>query len=89
MKNQVINFVKSEIESGNQVIMATCGNGGAGLTLSNDIALVEELESMEFEGGNQPAEDIETYNGYAPEDYNVYRFNGENGYYILIATYDI
>lgn len=89
MKNQVIRFVESEIECGNEVIISTRGNGGAGLTLISDIMLVQELEEMKYAGSNQPAEDIEHYEAYDPETYNVHRFNGENGFYILVATYGI
>lgn len=89
MKNQVIKFVESEIQCGNEVIISTRGNGGAGLTLISDIMLVHELAEMEYVGDNQPAEDIETYEDYDPETYNVHRFNGKNGFYLLVATYGI
>lgn len=89
MKNQVIKFVESEIQCGNEVIISTCGNGGAGLTLISDIMLVQELKEMKYVGSNQPAEDIENYEDHDPEAYNVHRFNGGNGFYILVATYGI
>ena len=89
MKSQVLNFVESEILGGNEVIISTCGNGGAGLTLISDIMLVHELKEMDYVGGDQPAEEIENYEDYDPEAYNVHRFNGGNGFYLLVATYGI
>lgn len=36
-KEQVIEFVASELKNGNSVVMATLGNGGSGLTLCKEI----------------------------------------------------
>lgn len=86
MKKQVINFVKNEIASGNQVIIATMGNGGAGLTLTSNEDLIEELEGMDYVDGIHEAQDIKDYEDYNENEYRVHRFNGENGFYILVAT---
>lgn len=86
MKNQVINFVKNEITSGNQVIIATMGNGGAGLTLTSNEDLIAELEGMDYVDGIHEAQDIKDFEDYNENEYRVHRFNGENGFYILVAT---
>lgn len=87
MKKQVLDFVRTEIENGNQVVIATMGNGGAGLTMISDESLISDLEEMDYVDGLAEAEDIEDFEGYNPNGYRVHRFDGENGFYILIATY--
>lgn len=87
MKKQVLDFVRTEIENGNQVIIATMGNGGAGLTMISDESLISDLEEMDYVDGLAEAEDIEDFEDYAPSHYRVHRFDGENGYYVLVATY--
>lgn len=50
-KEQMIEFVATESNNGNSVVMATLGNGGSGLTLSQgDCAeFIEELNIYSFD----------------------------------------
>lgn len=51
-KEQEIEFVTTESNNGNSVVMATLGNGGSGLTLlQGDCAeFIEELNIYSFDG---------------------------------------
>lgn len=51
-KEQVIEFVATELKNGNSVVMATLSNGGSSLTLlQGDCAeFIEELNTYSFDG---------------------------------------
>nr|DAJ56492.1 MAG TPA: hypothetical protein [Caudoviricetes sp.] len=46
-KEQIIEFVATELKNGNSVVMATLGNGGSGLTLlqGDCTEFIEELNT--------------------------------------------
>lgn len=48
-KEEVIDFLKGEIECGNQIITATIGQGGAGLDIS-ETDITDDLIYMQFNG---------------------------------------
>lgn len=88
-KETVLEFLRSECQMGNSIIVSTMGNGGAGLTiLSGEIDdFLEELSDMDYVDGLAEPEDIEDFEDYNPHGYRIHRFDGENGYYVLVATY--
>lgn len=94
-KNEVIEFVKNELESNNTLVVSTMGNGGAGLTYVQfgDVAIESFIEDLNFwypnfDGlvsfGDFP--DIENDKFYN-SDCDVYQLSGLNGGYIQIMTY--
>ena len=84
-KKQVINFVKSELECGNSILVATMGNGGVGEGLANDAVFAAYLESLEFAGVVKPCADIAESACYDPA-WPTYQFNGANGFFIQIQA---
>lgn len=83
-KKEVIEFAKSELSYNNTLVVATLGNGGAGLTyiqtqeedaINN---LIAELEGYTFDGLVDPSEDIED-SEYFDENSEVYQFSDNNG----------
>lgn len=84
-KQEVINFVKSEIECGNSILTATLGNGGAGESLVNNNSIIDILESFEFVGEVEPSDDIAESTHY-DASWHTYQFNGANGFYIQIQA---
>lgn len=84
-KKQVIDFVKKELESGNSILFATLGNGGAGEGLVSDAGFAEYLESLEYAGMVEPSADIIESPYYDPA-WPTYQFNGDNGYYIQLQA---
>lgn len=88
-KETVLEFLRSECQMGNSIIISTMGNGGAGLTvLDGDVSdFIEELSDMDHVDDMAEPEDIEDYAGYDPHYYRIHRFDGDNGFYVLVATY--
>ena len=84
-KEQVISFVKSELECGDSVLTATLGNGGAGGILISNPAFPAYLESLEYVGPVEPIDDIIASPCYDPS-MHTYQFNGTNGFYIQIQA---
>ena len=84
-KKQVINFVKSELECGNSILVATLGNGGAGEGLVSDAGFPEYLESLEFVGMVEPSADIVESANY-DSTWRTYQFNGENGFVLQLQA---
>ena len=84
-KEQIINFVKSELECGNSILVATLGNGGAGDGLISDAGFPEYLESLEFVGMVEPSADIAESANY-DTTWRTYQFNGTNGFYVQIQA---
>ena len=72
-KKQVINFVKSELEYGNSILIATLGNGGAGESLVSDVAFSEYLKILDFAGMVEPSADIAESEYYVPA-WHTYQF---------------
>lgn len=99
-KNEVIEFAKSELSSNNTLVIATLGNGGAGLTLLQDDDedfinnFASGLNEAEFDGVVEPSADIEE-SEYYNSDSIVYQFIYDNGLIIQILgwvdekTYDV
>lgn len=87
-KEQIIEFVVTELKNGNSVVMATLGNGGSGLTLlQEDCAeFIEELNTYFFDGKVEGCPDI-TESEYIEEASEIYQFSGNDGYKVQILTY--
>lgn len=73
-KEQVINFIKSELECGNSILIATLGNGGAGESLVSDVVFSEYLKILDFAGMVKPSADIAESEYYVPA-WHTYQFN--------------
>ena len=84
-KEQVISFVKNELECGNSILVASLGNGGAGENLVSDAGFPEYLESLEFVGMVEPSADIVESANY-DSTWHTYQFNGDNGFYIQLQA---
>ncbi len=84
-KEQVISFVKNELECGNSILVATLGNGGAGEDIVNNIDFAEFLKSLSFVGEVEPVDDIARSKHYDRE-WHTYQFNGDNGFYIQLQA---
>lgn len=91
-KNEVIEFVKSELSSNNTLVIATLGNGGSGLELMQSQGddtinnFITELDGYSFDGLVEPCEDIQN-SKYYNEDCEVYQFSDNNGYKLQIITF--
>lgn len=84
-KKQVISFVKSELECGNSILIATMGNGGAGENMVKDIDFAEYLESLNFAGMVEPSADIAESANY-DTTWHTYQFNGGNGFCLQLQA---
>ena len=84
-KNQVIDFVRRELECGNSVLSSTAGNGGAGGILVSDPAFPAYLESLEYVGPVEPIDDIISSPCYDPS-MRTYQFNGDRGFFVQIQA---
>lgn len=91
-KNEVFDFVKSELSSNDTLVIATLGHGGSGLdlmqsqeddTINNFIA---ELDGYSFDGLVKPCDDIQD-SEYCIEDCEVYQFSNNYGYKLQIITF--
>ena len=87
-KEQVIEFVATELNNGNSVVMATLGNGGSGLTLlQGDCAeFIEELKTYSFDEKVKGCPDI-IESEYVEATSEIYQFSGNDGYKVQILTY--
>ena len=84
-KEQVINFVKHELECGDSILTSTLGNGGAGVILISDPSFSRYLESLEYVGQVEPSDDIIASPYYDPS-WHTYRFDGANGFFVQIQA---
>ena len=84
-REQVIDFVRREIECGDSVLSSTAGNGGAGGILVSDPSFPAYLESLEYVGRVEPIDDIIASPCYDPS-MPTYQFNADNGLYIQIQA---
>ena len=84
-RDQVISFVKGELECGNSVLAATLGNGGAGGILISDPSFPTYLDSLEYVGPVEPIDDIIASPCYDPS-WHTYQFNGCNGFCVQIQA---
>lgn len=87
-KEQIIEFVATELKLGNSVIIATLGTGGSGLTLlqGDCIEFIEELNTYFFDGKVEGCPDI-TESEYIEEASEIYQFSRNDGYKVQILTY--
>lgn len=87
-KEQIIEFVATELKHGNSVIITTLGTGGSGLTLlQGDCAeFIEELNIYSFDGIVEGCPDI-TESEYIEEANEIYQFSGDDDYKVQILTY--
>lgn len=91
-KKEVIEFAKSELSWNNALVVASLGNGGAGLDLMqnqddeyiNDF--ITELDGYSFDGAVEACDDIKE-SEYYNEDSEVYQFSDNNGYKLQIVTF--
>ena len=84
-REQVIDFVRREIECGDSVLTSTAGNGGAGGILVSDPAFAAYLESLVFVGRVEPIDDIIASPCYDPS-MHTYQFDGSNGFFVQIQA---
>lgn len=90
-KNEVIDFVKSELSSNNTLVIASLGNGGSGLDLVQNqdedfiSNFISELERYTFDGPADACQDIKE-SEYCNEDCEVYQFSN-NDYKLQIVTF--
>ena len=84
-REQVIDFVRREIECGDSVLSSTAGNGGAGGILVSDPLFPAYLESLEFLGPVEPIDDILASPCYDPS-MQTYQFNGASGFFVQIQA---
>lgn len=87
-KEQVIEFVATELKNNNTIVVATLGNGGGGLTLlQGDCAeFIEELKTYSFDGKVKGCLDI-VESEYVEAASEIYQFSGKDGYKVQILTY--
>lgn len=85
-KEQVIDFIRSESECGNQIAYATIGQGGAGLEVSS-FDFSDDLENMDFDGKVEPCDDIKGWSEYDEDICSVYQFSDDNGLKIQVVTF--
>ena len=84
-REQVIDFVRREIECGDSVLTSTAGNGGAGGILVSDSSFPAYLESLVFVGRVEPIDDIIASPCYDPS-MHTYQFDGANGFFVQIQA---
>ena len=84
-KEQVINFVESELECGNSILIASLGNGGAGEHLVCNPIFPNLLKCLEFVGMVEPSADIAESTNYDPT-WHTYQFNDGNDFCIQLQA---
>ena len=84
-KEQVIEFVRRELECGDCVLSSTAGNGGAGGILVSDPSFPAYLESLEYVGPVEPIDDIIASPYYDPS-MHTYQFDGAHGFFVQIQA---
>lgn len=88
-KEQVIDFIRSESEYGNQIAYATLGNGGAGLEVSS-FDFSDDLKNMDFDGLVRPCsvcDDIKGSKEYDEQFNAVYQFSDGSGLKYQVVTF--
>ena len=92
-KKEVIKFAKSELLNNNTLVIATLGNGGAGLALiqnqDEDFInnFISELDGYSFDGLVDACDDIKE-SEYYNEDCEVYQFSDNNGYKLQVLIFN-
>ena len=87
-KEQIFEFIATELKNGNSIVMATLGNGGSGLTLlqGDCTEFIEELNTYSFDGRVEGCPDI-IESEYVEATSEIYQFSGKDGYKVQILTY--
>lgn len=87
-KEQVIEFIATELKNNNTIVVATLGNGGSGLTLlQGDCAeFIEGFKTYSFDGKVKGCLDI-VESEYVEAASEIYQFSGKDGYKVQILTY--
>lgn len=87
-KEQIFEFIATELKNNNTIVVATLGNGGCGLTLlQGDCAeFIEELKTYSFDGKMKGCLDI-VESEYIEDASEIYQFSGNDGYKVQILTY--
>lgn len=87
-KEQIFEFIATELKNNNTVIIATLGNGGGGLTLlqGDCVEFIEELKTYSFDGKVKGCLDI-VESEYIEDASEIYQFSGKDGYKVQILTY--
>lgn len=91
--NEVIELIKLELQNNNMLVIATLGNGGAGLDLMQNQdedfinSFISELDGYSFDGLVDACDDIRE-SEYYNEDCEVYQFSDNDGHklQVLILT---
>lgn len=84
-KEQVIDFVKSELECGNSILVATLGNGGAGEHLVCNPCFPNLLKCLQFAGMVEPSADIAESENYDPA-WHTYQFNEGMDFFLQLQA---
>ena len=83
----VLDFMFSEQEMGNNIVSSTIGLGGCGLDVSRwSNEAIYDLADLQFDGKTPPCDDIAESDFYSM-DCSVYQFTDEDGLHIQILTY--
>lgn len=87
-KEQIFEFIATELKNNNSIVVATLGNGGGGLTLlQGDCAeFIEELKSTLLTERVKGCPDI-IESEYVEATSEIYQFSGKDGYKVQILTY--
>ena len=87
-KEQIFEFIATELKNNNTVIIATLGNGGGGFTLlqGDCVEFIEELKTYSFDGKVKGCLDI-VESEYVEAASEIYQFSGNDGYKVQILTY--
>lgn len=87
-KEQIFEFIATELKNNNTIVVATLGNGGGGLALlQGDCAkFIEELKTYSFDGKMKGCLDI-VESEYVEATSEIYQFSGNDGYKVQILTY--
>lgn len=87
-KEQIFEFIATELKNNNTIVVATLGNGGGGLTLlqGDCVKFIEELKTYSFDGKVKGCLDI-AESEYIEDVSEIYQFSGKDGYKVQILTY--
>nr|DAK52150.1 MAG TPA: hypothetical protein [Caudoviricetes sp.] len=87
-KEQIFEFIATELKNNNTIVVATLGNGGGGLTLlqGDCVEFIEELKTYSFDGKEKGCLDI-VESEYVEAASEIYQFSGKDGYKVQILTY--
>lgn len=91
--NEIIELIKSELRNNNTLVIATLGNGGAGLDLMKNQdedfinSFIFELDGYLFDGLVDACDDIKE-SEYYNEDCEVYQFSDNDGHKLQVLIFN-